>query len=356
MLARRAVLLLTVLLSASTVLAQVPDSIFDGITRRDIGPVFMSGRITDFAVYEDDPSIFYAASASGGLLKTINGGTRGKTSSTPRPRCRSATSPSTRPIRTSCGWAPAKRTTARAPRGATASTSRSTAARPGRTWGCASRSTSAASSSIRRTPTSSTWRRVGRLWGANKERGVFKTTDGGVTWQHVLAINENTGASGPDHGSREFEGAVSRPRIRGAAPVGLQRRRAGLRHLQEHRRRPDLAQARWRPAGGRHGPHRPRLLSHATRTSSTPSSRTATAACSARRTKARRGPRSTASIRGRCTSARSASIPMTRSGSTSTASTCTSPTTAARRSATTGRWRCTWITTRSGSIPRTRVT
>src|SRR5688572_8392819 len=74
MLARRAVLLLTVLLSASTVLAQVPDAIFDGITRRDIGPVFMSGRITDLAVYENDPAIFYAASASGGLLKTINGG------------------------------------------------------------------------------------------------------------------------------------------------------------------------------------------------------------------------------------------------------------------------------------------
>ena len=49
---------------------------------------------------------------------------------------------------------------------------------------------------------------VGRLWGANKERGVFKTTDGGVTWQHVLAINENTGADRPDHGSGESEDAV----------------------------------------------------------------------------------------------------------------------------------------------------
>ena len=34
----------------------------------------MAGRTVDFAVYEDDPSIFYAASVSGGLLKTINGG------------------------------------------------------------------------------------------------------------------------------------------------------------------------------------------------------------------------------------------------------------------------------------------
>ena len=34
----------------------------------------MSGRVTDLAVYEEDRSIFYVASASGGLLKTVNGG------------------------------------------------------------------------------------------------------------------------------------------------------------------------------------------------------------------------------------------------------------------------------------------
>src|SRR4029079_16124541 len=62
------------LLSATAAAAQVPESIFDGIARRDIGPAVMAGRVTDFAVDEDDPSIFYGASASRGLLKTINGG------------------------------------------------------------------------------------------------------------------------------------------------------------------------------------------------------------------------------------------------------------------------------------------
>ena len=89
---------------------------------------------------------------------------------------------------------------------------------------------------------------VGRLWGANKERGVFKTTDGGVTWQHVLAINENTGAT-----DLIMDPANSKVLIAAgvfAAPhrVGLQRRRTRLRHLQEHRCRPDLAQAGRRPA------------------------------------------------------------------------------------------------------------
>ena len=34
----------------------------------------------------------------------------------------------------------------------------------------------------------------GHEWTDNKERGVFKTTDGGETWQHTLFVDENTGA------------------------------------------------------------------------------------------------------------------------------------------------------------------
>ncbi|MGH7347585.1 MAG: WD40/YVTN/BNR-like repeat-containing protein, partial [Candidatus Rokuibacteriota bacterium] len=34
---------------------------------------------------------------------------------------------------------------------------------------------------------------AGRLWGPSKERGVYRTTDGGKTWTNVLFINEDTG-------------------------------------------------------------------------------------------------------------------------------------------------------------------
>ncbi len=37
---------------------------------------------------------------------------------------------------------------------------------------------------------------LGRATGPQKERGVFKTTDGGKTWKHALFVNENTGCSG----------------------------------------------------------------------------------------------------------------------------------------------------------------
>ncbi len=36
---------------------------------------------------------------------------------------------------------------------------------------------------------------LGHLWGANPERGVYKTGDGGRTWQHVLKVDDKVGAS-----------------------------------------------------------------------------------------------------------------------------------------------------------------
>ncbi len=36
---------------------------------------------------------------------------------------------------------------------------------------------------------------LGHLYGPQEERGVFRTTDGGATWERVLFVDENTGAS-----------------------------------------------------------------------------------------------------------------------------------------------------------------
>ena len=52
----------------------IPDSWMEHVKFRSIGPANMMGRITSIAVYENDPSIWWAASASGGLLKTENNG------------------------------------------------------------------------------------------------------------------------------------------------------------------------------------------------------------------------------------------------------------------------------------------
>nr|MDP2482530.1 hypothetical protein [Candidatus Palauibacterales bacterium] len=36
---------------------------------------------------------------------------------------------------------------------------------------------------------------LGREWGENEERGVYRTRDGGRTWQRILYVNERTGAA-----------------------------------------------------------------------------------------------------------------------------------------------------------------
>ncbi len=48
---------------------------FDTLHFRAIGPASMSGRISDLAVYEANPSIFYVGTAHGGVWKTTNNGT-----------------------------------------------------------------------------------------------------------------------------------------------------------------------------------------------------------------------------------------------------------------------------------------
>ena len=76
---------------------------------------------------------------------------------------------------------------------ATASSSRSTAANRGSTSASATCSRSGASSSIRPTRTSCSSPASAIRTEPNAERGIFRTTNGGATWEKVLFVNENTG-------------------------------------------------------------------------------------------------------------------------------------------------------------------
>ena len=51
------------------------DTLNIGLTWRSVGPALTSGRIADFAVNPADHSIYYVATASGGVWKTENAGT-----------------------------------------------------------------------------------------------------------------------------------------------------------------------------------------------------------------------------------------------------------------------------------------
>src|ERR1022692_3794353 len=61
--------------------SEQPDAKADGVLPaewtksfawRNIGPANMSGRVTAISVFEADPSTYWVATASGGLVKTVN--------------------------------------------------------------------------------------------------------------------------------------------------------------------------------------------------------------------------------------------------------------------------------------------
>src|SRR5678816_1889840 len=54
---------------------RLTSSVASGLKLRSIGPALTSGRVADIAVHPTDKSIWYVASAAGGVWKTINAGT-----------------------------------------------------------------------------------------------------------------------------------------------------------------------------------------------------------------------------------------------------------------------------------------
>src|SRR5947209_15261955 len=64
---------------SSTPSPTVKEGTFDpawvkSLSWRCIGPASMGGRIVAISVFEDDPTTYWIATASGGLLKTVNNG------------------------------------------------------------------------------------------------------------------------------------------------------------------------------------------------------------------------------------------------------------------------------------------
>ena len=89
-----------------------------------------------------------------------------------------------------------RRTAAARPlRSATASTNRPTPARPGPISDCATDSRFRRSRSTRAIPNRLFVAVLGHPYGPNAERGLYRSTDGGRTFEKVLGKDENTGAS-----------------------------------------------------------------------------------------------------------------------------------------------------------------
>lgn len=172
-----------------------PAGPFDNLHFRSIGPASMSGRISDLAVYEADPAVYYVGTAHGGVWKTTNNGTtfeaqfqdRGLMSIGDVTISQSnpdlvwvGTGESNNRQSTSWGDGVYKSTDG------------------GKTYTHMGLTSSRHIHRIAIDPRDNNVVFVaatGSLWGPGGDRGIFKTTDGGKTWKQVLKVDDDTGAN-----------------------------------------------------------------------------------------------------------------------------------------------------------------
>lgn len=160
---------------------------------RSIGPANMGGRVTSISVYEADPSTYYVATASGGLLKTTNNGTtfEHQFDKETTVSLGDVTVCQTDPNLVWVGTGEANpRNSVSYGDGVYKSTD------GGKKWTNMGLKNTFSIGRILIHPKDSNIVYVGalgRLYGPNEERGMFKTTDGGKTWEKVLFVDDKTG-------------------------------------------------------------------------------------------------------------------------------------------------------------------
>lgn len=169
-------------------------SIFKEYPVRNIGPVVMSGRVTDIAVQNDQPRIFYVGFASGGVFKTTNSG------NTMQPIFDHAGGTLTigdiaiSKADKNILWVGTGEKNSSRSSYAGAGIYKSTDG--GNTWNFMGLRGSQHISRIITSPTDPdvAWAAsMGPLYSMNEDRGVYKTTDGGNTWKKTLTPPDSTG-------------------------------------------------------------------------------------------------------------------------------------------------------------------
>jgi photosystem II stability/assembly factor-like uncharacterized protein len=168
---------------------------FAGLRFREIGPATPSGRIDDFAVLESNPAVFYVATATGGLWKTVNQGTT-FTTVFDSEATSSIGDVAIASSDANLVWVGAGENNNRQSSSWGDGVYKSVDG--GKSWKNMGLRDSRHIARIVVDPVDNDVVYVaalGSLWGAGGDRGVFKTTDGGLTWANVLKTDADTGAT-----------------------------------------------------------------------------------------------------------------------------------------------------------------
>ncbi|MBZ5603606.1 MAG: hypothetical protein LAO79_15000 [Acidobacteriia bacterium] len=184
------------LLSVGALVAQPTyETALKNLKFRSIGPATMGGRVDDLAIVESDPRIMYVGAAAGGVFKSVNGGItwRAIFEDQPNPSIGDlALAPSNPSILYVGTGEPNNRQSSSWGDGVYKSMD------GGNTFVHLGLKATHHIGRIVVHPTDPNTVYVaalGDLWGPNKERGVYKSTDGGATWTQTLFVNEDTGVA-----------------------------------------------------------------------------------------------------------------------------------------------------------------
>ncbi len=182
---------------APTAAAGIDSNTFGGLRARAIGPATMSGRISAIDAVAEDPLTIYVGAASGGLWRSTDGGTTFRPIFDDYAQSIGAlridpSDPETVWVGTGEPWT---RNSTSIGVGLYKSTD------GGDNWEFKGLPDSERIARIRVDPADGDTVYVcvtGRLWSAGEERGVYKTEDGGETWNRILYVDDTTGCSDLD--------------------------------------------------------------------------------------------------------------------------------------------------------------
>jgi photosystem II stability/assembly factor-like uncharacterized protein len=191
------------LISALLILLMVPIlcgqkvdmDLFQGLKPRNIGPAGMSGRVTAIATDPRNYNIMYIGTASGGLWKTLNAGTTFTPLFDEQPVA-SIGSLAVDPVRPDVIWAGTGEGNPR--NSVTGGYGIYKSLDGGKSWKLSGLQETRHIHRIIVNPSNPDVVYAGAIgtpWGPSKERGVFKTTDGGSTWQKILFTGETCGVA-----------------------------------------------------------------------------------------------------------------------------------------------------------------
>jgi len=168
-------------------------SVFSGLSFRSIGPAWASGRISDFAVNPKNHSEIYVGVGAGNIWKTTNNGTTW-TPVFDKYGAYAIGCLKMDPDNPAVVWAGTGENTHQRQLGYGDGVYKTEDG--GATWKNMGLKESRQIGMIAIDPRNTDVVYVaceGSIWGPGGDRGLFKTTDGGITWNKILGISENTG-------------------------------------------------------------------------------------------------------------------------------------------------------------------